>query len=405
LVACQQKPISDLFSFCKRDRTFDAGTARQVPFPGMRTFIAFIASVLGSVGFQMSVDMGYLKQFGWAVPWVWAACAALWSGWLMSHDKVTNGWTKAFHIKVGKGIHVIRTVICVLVFVATGAALQVLLRPKHVITQTATGSMPTAAIEEKQDAPETQPGKIKPIPDTKPSKKLATNDLNSQRSVQIEQPGAESGAIGGSVNAAPCSNVQVGGNSNQASVNCAAEPTQRTITDVQALALVKALLLTPAPFWMMTGTNNHGGQKGGPREDIDEQGMFELRLENLLITAGWEDFIQTGCKDTRNLLAAKHSAGINGDDGNAPLEQFVSMQNGAIRASLFTGIPGCLFPAYEDPFHGILIESPQEFMDAAQHLNTELGKLRIRSRVRRSDVLSEQNQKRLECIFVHVGTL
>jgi hypothetical protein len=39
-------------------------------------------------------------------------------------------------------------------------------------------------------------------------------------SVKIEQHGGGSGAVGGNITTGPCSSVQVGGNSNQASVNC-----------------------------------------------------------------------------------------------------------------------------------------------------------------------------------------
>jgi hypothetical protein len=63
----------------------------------------------------------------------------------------------------------------------------------------------------------------------------------------------------------------------------------------------------------------------------------------------------------------------------------------------------CPYPVYEDLFHGILIESPQEFLEEAQILNDELNNLLIRSSVRRADVISS-NGKKLEMIVIHVGT-
>jgi hypothetical protein len=225
---------------------------------------------------------------------------------------------------------------------------------------------------------------------------------------QIEQHGAGSGAVGGGIATGPCSNVQVGGENNQASVRCESETTERNFTQDQATAIAQKLSATPAPFWIMTGSSIHG-HDGKIRENIDEQGAFEIQLENLLVNgARWEDLLATGCKDASGLLDAKHADGIDGKDGNAPLEQFMSIKNGTIDVSLYNGPPGCYWPVYEEPFHGILIESPLEFMDAAKALGDELRKLMIRSRVRRADVFSAEAGKfkgaRLPCILIHVGT-
>jgi hypothetical protein len=47
-------------------------------------------------------------------------------------------------------------------------------------------------------------------------------------SVKIEQHGKGNGAVGGNITTAPCSSVQVGGNNNQANVNCGPPPLKIT---------------------------------------------------------------------------------------------------------------------------------------------------------------------------------
>jgi hypothetical protein len=61
-------------------------------------------------------------------------------------------------------------------------------------------------------------------------------------SVKIEQHGAGSGAVGGNITTGPCSSVQVGGNSNQASVNCV--PPSRLLDDDHASKFRAALVGT-----------------------------------------------------------------------------------------------------------------------------------------------------------------
>jgi hypothetical protein len=56
-----------------------------------------------------------------------------------------------------------------------------------------------------------------PIVKTPPSRK-------EKPSVKIEQRGKGSGAVGGDISTGPCSNVLVGGNNNQATVNCGSPP-------------------------------------------------------------------------------------------------------------------------------------------------------------------------------------
>jgi hypothetical protein len=184
--------------------------------------------------------------------------------------------------------------------------------------------------------------------------------------------------------------------------NYNAEPTTRALpTNQDELAKLRAKLANhPAPFWMITASDIHG-TNGKVREGTDEQGAFEIQLENLLANSKWEDLLFTKCNDDMGLLGKKHAAGII-DNGNIPLARWTSMRNGGIDATLFSGLAGCNYPSYEDVFHGILIEAPLEFMQEANILNDELTKLMIRSSVRQADVIP--NGARLQMIVIHVGT-
>src|ERR1700692_4114149 len=97
----------------------------------MRALAAPLASTLGGVAFQMSVDAGWFRNFGWAVPWVWALCAALWCYWIVSHPTITDGRLKGFHDRVGRGIHVLRIALCALVFIFSGFLIRVATRSLH----------------------------------------------------------------------------------------------------------------------------------------------------------------------------------------------------------------------------------------------------------------------------------
>jgi hypothetical protein len=89
----------------------------------MRVFIAALAAVVGSLALQMSIDAGYARQFIWLIPWCWGGCAALWTLWLVMHDKVAKEWLKNLHDRLGKGVYPIRALLCLVVFV--GVALVV----------------------------------------------------------------------------------------------------------------------------------------------------------------------------------------------------------------------------------------------------------------------------------------
>jgi len=72
----------------------------------------------------MTVDAGYLRNLGWAIPWLWGLCAALWTAWLTSHDKLAKLWLKNVHDKLGRGVYAIRLLICIFVFFIVSLALE-----------------------------------------------------------------------------------------------------------------------------------------------------------------------------------------------------------------------------------------------------------------------------------------
>lgn len=74
----------------------------------MRALLSAIASTSGSIAFEMSVDAGYIRHFEWAIPWFWGLSAALWVIWVVSHDRVTKGRLKEWHLKIGWKVYLIR---------------------------------------------------------------------------------------------------------------------------------------------------------------------------------------------------------------------------------------------------------------------------------------------------------
>jgi hypothetical protein len=150
---------------------------------------------------------------------------------------------------------------------------------------------------------------------------------------------------------------------------------------------------------MMIGSTIHG-HEGHIQENVDEQGKFELLLEGILTAAQWEDFLQTSCKDVKNLINPNPAA--SQPRGEIPLARW-PLRGSKIDASLFPPIAGCPYPVYEEPEHGILIESPEQFLGAAELLNAELANLLIRSSVRRADVF-DTGGKELRFIIIHIGT-
>jgi len=53
----------------------------------MRTFFAFLGSILGSAAFQLTVALypTKLQPYAWLVKWIWIACALFWAIWLITH--------------------------------------------------------------------------------------------------------------------------------------------------------------------------------------------------------------------------------------------------------------------------------------------------------------------------------
>jgi hypothetical protein len=111
----------------------------------VRAFLLLLAPIVGSVAFQMTVDAGYIRGFAWAVPWVWALCASLWAGWLLSHDKLKIK-LQGFHARVGKGIHPIRIGLCVAIFLLVGFALRAILPKSESVVATDTGALLSATV-------------------------------------------------------------------------------------------------------------------------------------------------------------------------------------------------------------------------------------------------------------------
>jgi hypothetical protein len=53
----------------------------------MRTFFAFVGSLMGSVAFQLSVAIwpNQFQHYAFLVKWVWIGCGLFWLAWLLSH--------------------------------------------------------------------------------------------------------------------------------------------------------------------------------------------------------------------------------------------------------------------------------------------------------------------------------
>jgi hypothetical protein len=83
----------------------------------MRALLAASAMTIGSVAFQLALQAGWFNGLTWAAPWAWGLSAALWMWWLISHPKIEKEWLKAFHLKVGRGIHPIRALLCLIVLI------------------------------------------------------------------------------------------------------------------------------------------------------------------------------------------------------------------------------------------------------------------------------------------------
>jgi len=168
----------------------------------MRTLIAFLATIAGSAAFQMSVDAGYLKNYAWAVPWVWALCLALWGLWLVMHQKVHQEWFRSFHDRIGRWIIVLRIALFVGVFFCVGYLVKGIVKK------------PIASMTAKAD------GKQQEQPPKQEDKKDNKKEQDAKKSapkpkLKVEQPNISVG----NVEQGPCSNLQIGSSGTQ-TVNC-----------------------------------------------------------------------------------------------------------------------------------------------------------------------------------------
>jgi hypothetical protein len=93
-------------------------------------------------------------------------------------------------------------------------------------------------------------------------------------SVKVDQHGNGNGAVGGNITTAPCSNVQIGGNNNQATVNCA--PAERHLTDDQKAKLASLLKAeSPQEFYFLCAPDA-------------ESTYFANEILSVLESVGWK---------------------------------------------------------------------------------------------------------------------
>jgi hypothetical protein len=173
----------------------------------MRVLVAAIASLIGNIVFQMSVDAGYIRHFTSAIPWLWGLCAALWIAWLITHDKIVKQWLKELHERLGRGIQPIRVAVCLLVFLGVSLGLRALIKPAPQIAAAPVAPTPTATPASPQ--PETprsmsiQKPPQKPFP-AKPSQDNSVH-LNGSKIEQQSSGDCSPNIVGGSptVNCGP----------------------------------------------------------------------------------------------------------------------------------------------------------------------------------------------------------
>jgi hypothetical protein len=148
----------------------------------MRVLIAAIASLIGNIVFQMSVDAGYIRHFTWAIPWLWGACAALWTAWLITHDKIVKQWLRELHERLGRGIQPIRFVVCLLVFLGVSLGLRALMKPVPQIAAAPVAPVPTpsSAPASSQGVPQSQPNTHAPTK-AKPKQNSSGNGNTQQQ--------------------------------------------------------------------------------------------------------------------------------------------------------------------------------------------------------------------------------
>jgi hypothetical protein len=158
----------------------------------MRSFIFLLATTAGSAAFQMSVAVGYITNFAWAVPWAWALCVALWVLWLITHDKVKNEWLPSFHNRAGGWVIVLRIALFVVVFFFVGSL------GGRLIKKPVANIMAKVEAKQETQQPEPEEKKAKPAKTENAKKTKAVPKV--QVSGGIKQGGngdCQANAIGG----------------------------------------------------------------------------------------------------------------------------------------------------------------------------------------------------------------
>ena len=255
----------------------------------MRTFLFFLATVLGSGAFQMTVDAGFFRQFTWSVPWVWGACFASWTVWLVSHETVKTKWFKRFHERVGRGIIPIQVALGLLVLLLVGIGLKHLLpavkasTPTTTTQSTQTAPPPVTAPAQPASQPASQPDSKAKAQDEKTPKKASGQKKKQEPAPQPQAQQPQGPITTGPISTGACSNVQVGGSGNSLETNCAPQnPNDRVIT--YTFAGVKTVVEPgqPVQFYKYS--------------DQDECSAFD-RLTNLLNQGNWGEVAEIADKE------------------------------------------------------------------------------------------------------------
>jgi hypothetical protein len=90
----------------------------------------------------MSVDAGYVKQYAWAIPWVWGLCVALTMFLVLTHKKLVALLDK-LHKRLGRGIYLVRIGTCGIAFLVTSLVLTHIIKsptPAHAFSPQASQS-------------------------------------------------------------------------------------------------------------------------------------------------------------------------------------------------------------------------------------------------------------------------
>jgi hypothetical protein len=260
----------------------------------------------------MSVDLGYFRHIDWAVPWVWAMCAALWVGWLISHDKVSKAWMKPFHERVGRAIHPIRILICLLVFLGTGLALRAIMKPQEATRVAAPSSQPqqdqSQAGTQASSAPSSPPLSSKPKTSKRRNAQSSSTSKSSDKATAApSQPAAGSSVqISGDVhqsNSGDCTANVIGGNAN---LDCDSTPPPRIIPPENYKQLHDYLAASPGRAIVSVSGNQ-------------ESYKFARSMYSLLKDAGWS--MQDGDVRGTTILGAPPREGVTVKYHGTPLPE------------------------------------------------------------------------------------